>query len=81
MFKNEKGSVTILAFVVMLFLSLYGAMILATSARKYSVQTKNIETITRIYKFQGLDTNEELQQQELIKIYKNIGGKVISTNH
>ena len=75
MLKNERGSVTIISFVVMLFISLYGAIILGTSARKYSVQTNNIDTIIRAYHYQGLDEYQELTEQELIRIYDNIGGE------
>ena len=77
MLKNDKGSITIMAFVVMLFISLYGALILGNSARKYQLQTNSIETIVRAYRFQGTDVNArdgELSQQELRRIYYNVGG-------
>ncbi len=77
---HDRGSITIMAFVIMLFVSLYGAIILANSARKYQIQTNNIQTIIDSYKFQGLGANgrdEELSQQQLERIYANIGGTVI----
>ena len=83
MIKNEKGSVTIMAFVVMLFISLYGALLLGNSARKYQVQTNNIETIIASYRYQGMnaeDRDSELMQQELERIYNNVGGKRINLN-
>ena len=82
--KNNKGSVTIMAFVVMLFISLYGALILGNSARKYQLQTNNIETIVRAYRFQGTDVNSkdgELSQQELRRIYYNVGGTRIENEN
>ncbi len=83
MFKEEKGSITIMAFVVMLFISLYGALILANSARKYQIQTNNIQSIITSYKYQGTDEedrNAELTQQELERIYQNVGGMLIQLN-
>ena len=83
MIKNEKGSITIMAFVVMLFISLYGALLLGNSARKYQIQTTNIESIIASYKYQGTDAEErdsELTQQELERIYQNVGGVVIPLN-
>ena len=80
MIKNERGSVTIMAYVVMLFISLYGALILANSARKYQIQTNNIESIIASYRYQGFgveDRDAELTQQELERIYENVGGAVI----
>ncbi len=83
MIKNERGSVTITAFVVMLFISLYGALILGNSARKYQIQTNDIESIIASYRYQGMDSEErdsELLQQELERIYENVGGIRIELN-
>lgn len=80
MLKNERGSVAIMAFVIMLFISLYGAIILGNSARKYQIQTNNINTIIASYSYQGTYTeerDEELTVQELQRIYKNVGGEEI----
>ena len=83
MIKNERGSITIMAFVIMLFISLYGALILGNSARKYQVQTNNIDTIIAAYRYQGTnaeDRDSELTQQELERIYDNVGGTRIIIN-
>ncbi len=80
MLKDERGSITIMAFVVMLFISLYGAIILGNSTRKYQLQSNSIESIINSYKYQGTDTDDrdaELTVQELDRIYKNVGGTVI----
>lgn len=80
MLKNERGSVAIMAFVIMLFISLYGAIILGNSARKYQIQTNSINTIIASYSYQGTTTeerDEELTIQELQRIYKNVGGEEI----
>jgi len=81
MFKKEEGSITIMAFVIMLFVSLYGAIILGNSSRKYQLQTNNIETIIASYRYQGMNASsgdKELTQQELERIYENVGGTRIS---
>ena len=79
--KNNKGSVVIMVYVVMLFISLYGAIILANSARKYANQTNNINTIINAYKFQGGDddtpNSKMITQQELEILYSNVDGEVI----
>ena len=83
MINNNRGSVTVMAFVVMLFISLYGALIFGTASRKYQVQTININTIINSYKFQGGDSTQSgqtLSKQELEHLYKNIGGAVIEYN-
>lgn len=78
--RNNKGSVTVMAFVVMLFISLYGALIFGTAARKYQVQSMNINTIINSYKFQGGDSSPNgkmISKQELEHLYENVGGTVI----
>ena len=83
MLKNERGSVAIMAFVIMLFISLYGAIILGNSARKYQIQTNSINTIIASYSYQGTNAeerDEELTVQELQRIYKNVGGEEIILN-
>ena len=69
--KNNKGSVTIMAFVVMLFLSLYGAIILGNSSRKYQNQTTNIKTIVSSY-------DKNMTDQDLARLYETLGGEVIN---
>ena len=69
-----------MAFAIMLFISLYGAIVLANSTRKYSNQTNNINTIINAYKFQGGDSStggQMISQQELEHLYENVGGTVI----
>lgn len=65
-FKDTKGSVTMMAYVAMLFFSLYGAIVLGNAARKYKIQTNAIQTIKNSYDFQMSD-------QELYRLYDNIG--------
>ena len=81
MLRNNKGSVTIMAFVAMLFISMYGALILGNSARKYQNQTNSINTIISSYRFQGNgDTSangQEISQQELRNLYLSLGGEYI----
>ncbi len=80
MLKNNKGSVAIMAFVVMLFISLYGAIVLGNSSRKYQNQTNSINAIISSYAFQGGDTSSNgkmVTQQELENLYYKIGGEKI----
>lgn len=70
MLKKQKGSITIMAFVIMLFISLYGALILGNSARKYRIQSNDIDTIISSYK-------SDLTEQDLRRLYENSGGTVI----
>ncbi len=82
--RNNKGSVAIVVYVVMLFISLYGALILGNSSRRYLNQTQNIETIQNAYNFQGGDddtpSGKEITQQELENLYLNVGGVVIDVD-
>ena len=71
MIKKERGSITIMAFVIMLFVSLFGAIILGTSTRKYKIQTNDVNTIISAYKIDQTD-------QDLTRLYTNIGGETIS---
>ena len=67
MLKNTRGSVTMMAYVAMLFFSLYGAIVFGNSVRKYNIQTNQIQTIKNAYDFQMTD-------QELYRLYNNLGG-------
>jgi hypothetical protein len=84
MLRNNKGSVTIMVFVAMLFISLYGALVLGNSARKYQNQTNNINTIINSYRFQGggnpTPNGQKISQQELEILYENVGGEVIEVH-
>ena len=79
--KNNSGSVTIMAVVIMLFISLYGSIILGNSTRKYNNQTNSIETIVNAYRFQGGNNSssggKKITIQELQHLYENVGGTVI----
>ena len=68
--KDERGSVTIMVFVVMLFLSLYGAVILGNSSRKFQNQTNSIKTIQSAY-----DT--DMTDDDLARLYDRIGAERI----
>ncbi len=84
MLKNNKGSVAIMAFVVMLFISLYGAIVLGNSSRKYQNQTNNINAIIKAHEFQGGDSTSNgkmITQQELENLYYNIGGEKIEIDN
>ncbi|MBR6252789.1 MAG: hypothetical protein IKR04_03010 [Clostridia bacterium] len=71
MLKKQKGSITIMAFVIMLFIALYGALILGNSTRKYRIQTNDINTIISAYK-------SDLTEQDLRRLYENSGGQAIN---
>ncbi len=68
---NNRGSVTIMAFVIMMFLSLYGAIILGNSSRKFKNQTTSIKTIVASY-------DKNMTDQDLARLYENVGGEVIN---
>lgn len=70
MLKDTRGSVTMMAYVAMLFFSLYGAIVFGNAVRKYNIQTNEIKTIQNAYDFQM--TDEELQ-----RLYVNTGAEKI----
>ena len=72
MLKDVRGSITMMAYVAMLFFSLYGAVVLGHAARKYKIQTDAIQTIKNSYDVQ-------LSDQELYRLYENIGAPVLDT--
>ncbi len=49
MLKSKRGSVTIVAYVAMLFFAMYGIIIFSNSVTSYTVQTQAIENIQRAY--------------------------------
>ena len=71
MLKDTRGSITMMAYVAMLFFSLYGAIVLGNALRKYNIQTNEIKTIKNSYDFQMSD-------QELYRLYINIGAEEIN---
>ena len=68
MLKDTRGSITMMAYVAMLFFSLYGAIVFGNAVRKYNIQTDEINTIINAYDMQMTD-------QELYRLYENIGGE------
>jgi len=68
MLKDTRGSITMMAYVAMLFFSLYGAIVFGNAVRKYNIQTDEINTIINAYDMQMSD-------QELYRLYENIGGE------
>ena len=68
---EERCSVTIMVFVVMLFLSLYGAIILGNSSRKFQNQTNSIKTIQSAY-------NTDMSDDDLARLYDRIGAVRVS---
>lgn len=68
---NTRGSITMMAYAAMLFISLFGAILLGNAMRKYKVQTDAIATITNAYDFQMSD-------QELYRLYDNAGATRIA---
>ncbi len=70
MLKDTRGSITIMAYVAMLFFSLYGAIVFGNAVRKYNIQTDEIRTIQNAYNFQMTD-------QELYRLYINTGAEEI----
>ena len=67
MLKDTRGSITMMAYVAMLFFSLYGAIVFGNAVRKYNIQTDEINTIINAYDMQMSD-------QELYRLYENVGG-------
>lgn len=67
MLKDTRGSITMMAYVAMLFFSLYGAIVFGNAARKYNIQSDEINSIMNSYDFQMSD-------QELQRLYQNIDG-------
>lgn len=47
--KNQRGSVTMIAFFTMLVFSLFGILVYSRSASSYIRQTSSIETIQEAY--------------------------------
>lgn len=73
MLKNTRGSVTMMAYVAMLFFSLYGAIVFGNAVRKYNIQTSQITTIQNSYDFR-------LSDSELQALYVNTGAEEIKIN-
>lgn len=71
--KDTRGSVTMMAYVAMLFFSLYGAIVFGNAVRKYNIQTDEIKTIQNAYDFQMSD-------QELYRFYSTSGAEKIKIN-
>ena len=71
MLKDKRGSVTVMAYVAMLFISLYGAILLGNASRKYKVQTDQINSIMSSY-------NYNVEGNEIITLYKNLGGEELN---
>lgn len=59
-----------MAFVAMLFFSLYGAIVFGNAVRKYNIQTTEIQAITNAYDYQ-------YTTEELYRLYNNVGGNPI----
>ncbi len=70
MLKDKRGSITMMAYVAMLFFSLYGAIVFGNAFRKYKIQTDAIQTISNAYDFQ-------MSEQELYRLYDNVGAERI----
>lgn len=47
--KNQRGSLTMIAFFTILLFSLYGIIVFGRSASSYIRQTSSIETIQKAY--------------------------------
>lgn len=47
--KNQRGSLTMIAFFTILIFSLYGILVYGRSASSYIRQTSSIETIQKAY--------------------------------
>lgn len=73
MLKSTRGSVTMMAYVAMLFFSLYGAIVFGNAVRKYNIQTSQIITIQNSYDFR-------LSDSELQSLYINTGAEEIKIN-
>lgn len=49
MLKSKRGSITMIAYIAMLFFAMYGVILYSNSVTSYTVQTKAIENIQRAY--------------------------------
>lgn len=72
--KNERGSVTFIAYVAMLFFALYGIIIYSNSTNAYLTQSKAIENVKKAY-------DADYSTSELITIYNSIGAEPIDLSN
>ena len=72
--KDQRGSVAIMAYVAMLFISLYGAFLLSNATRKYKIQSDEISSIKASYLV-------NVEGNELELLYRNLGGEEIKVNY
>jgi cell division protein FtsL len=61
---NNRGSVTMVAFIAMLFFSMYSIIIFSNSVRSYIVQGNSIKTISKIY-------SQDVETEKMKSIYEN----------
>ena len=68
--KNERGSVTFIAYVAMLFFALYGIILYSNSTSAYVTQSNAMDNVKKAYE-------GDYSTEELINIYKSIGAEPI----
>jgi hypothetical protein len=61
---NNRGSVTMVAFIAMLFFSMYSIIIFSNSVRSYIVQGNSIKTISGVY-------SKDAEVEKMKDIYEN----------
>lgn len=64
MLKNTRGSVTMVAFIAMLFFSLYSIIIFSNSVRAFVIQSNSIKTIKTVY-------SSDVSVEKMRDIYEN----------
>lgn len=70
MLKNKRGSVTMTAFIAMIFLTIYGIIIYGNSVSKYIIQSNAIENIQSIY-------SNSVSMENMKTIFTKNNGKTI----
>jgi hypothetical protein len=65
MIKNTRGSVTMVAFIAMLFFSLYSIIVFSNSVRSFIIQRNSIKTIQSVY-------SKDVSPEKMIDIYYNV---------
>ena len=67
MFKNKRGSITLIAYIAMMFFAMYGIILFSNSISAYSNQSKAIKNVQDSY---GMYTSEQAMKS-LYNRYSN----------
>ena len=64
MLKSKRGSVTLIAYVAMLFFAMYGIILYSNSVSSYSIQSRAIKNIQESY-------NSNVSLEEMRSLYNS----------